>query len=242
MGQQFAVSVVICTHNPRPDYLQRVLDALAAQTLRMAQWELLLIDNASRPALVDWIDLSWHPGSRYIREDEKGLTPARLRGISEARGELLVFVDDDNVLECNYLSEAVSIGLDYPFLGVWGGSNKPEFETDPLPWTIDFWPALAIREVDNVRWSNTFDDWRAHPCGAGMCVRRVVAEAYSAQAAVDPTIRFLGRKGTALMSAEDTDITYTAREVGFGFGTFPQLSFDSLNSNQSSDGELFVAS
>jgi len=37
------VSVIICTHNPRPDYLQRVLDALKAQTLPKENWELLLM-------------------------------------------------------------------------------------------------------------------------------------------------------------------------------------------------------
>ena len=41
------LSVVICTHNQRKDYLQRTLEALKAQTLPPAQWELLLIDNAS---------------------------------------------------------------------------------------------------------------------------------------------------------------------------------------------------
>ena len=41
-------SVIICTHNPRSDYLRRVLDALKAQTLLREQWELLLIDNGPR--------------------------------------------------------------------------------------------------------------------------------------------------------------------------------------------------
>ena len=38
-----------------------------------------------------------------------GLTPARLRGIRESRGELLVFVDDDNVLERDYLEVALAL-------------------------------------------------------------------------------------------------------------------------------------
>src|SRR5437867_11640557 len=92
------VSVIICTHNPRPDYLRRVLDALKAQTLPMEQWELLLIDNASSEGLVDVWDLSWHPSAHHIRENELGKTPSVLRGIKESAGELLVLVDDDNVL------------------------------------------------------------------------------------------------------------------------------------------------
>ena len=93
-----AIAVIICTHNPRPDYLTRVLDALKAQTLPKEEWELLLVDNASTERLAETWELSWHPRARQIREDELGLTPARLRGIRESGGDCLVFVDDDNVL------------------------------------------------------------------------------------------------------------------------------------------------
>jgi glycosyltransferase involved in cell wall biosynthesis len=41
------LSVVICTRNPRPKSLRRVLQALSHQTLPLNRWELLVIDNAS---------------------------------------------------------------------------------------------------------------------------------------------------------------------------------------------------
>ena len=41
------VSVVICTYNPRMDYLERVLEGLSKQSLPVRQWELVVIDNAS---------------------------------------------------------------------------------------------------------------------------------------------------------------------------------------------------
>ena len=41
------LSVLICTHNPRRDYLDQVLAALRAQTLPVAEWELIVVDNAS---------------------------------------------------------------------------------------------------------------------------------------------------------------------------------------------------
>src|SRR5438552_17857688 len=129
-----AISVIICTHNPRPDYLHRVLKALREQTLPKDQWELLVIDNASERVIAkDW-DVSWHPLARHVREDELGLTPARLRGIAEANGEILVFVDDDNVLAQDYLEKVLQVGREYPFLGAWGGAIKGEFEVEPEPW------------------------------------------------------------------------------------------------------------
>ncbi|MGA2852681.1 MAG: glycosyltransferase, partial [Verrucomicrobiota bacterium] len=51
------ISIIICTHNPREDYLRRVLEALRAQTLPARDWELLLVDNASEKPLASRFDL-----------------------------------------------------------------------------------------------------------------------------------------------------------------------------------------
>jgi glycosyltransferase involved in cell wall biosynthesis len=129
---QASTSVLLCTRNPRPEYLGRVLASLRGQTLPAKQWELLLIDNASEQPLEQTVDISWHPRGRYIRENELGLTAARLRGIQEASGELLVFVDDDNVLTPDYLGQARTISARCPGLGVFGaGILEPEFEVQP---------------------------------------------------------------------------------------------------------------
>ena len=45
------VSVVIPTHNPRMDYLARVIEALKQQTLPCEQWELVIVDNGSEQPL-----------------------------------------------------------------------------------------------------------------------------------------------------------------------------------------------
>ena len=129
---QAPVSVILCTHNPRRDYLSRVLASLRGQTLPAEQWEFLLIDNASRQPLAETWDISWHSCGRHIRVDELGLTPARLRGIQESSGKLLVFVDDDNLLAPDFLDQATAISAWCPALGVFGaGVLEPEFETQP---------------------------------------------------------------------------------------------------------------
>ena len=83
--------------------------------------------------LADRFDIGWHPNGRHVREDELGLTPARLRGIAEAVAELLIFVDDDNVLDPDYLEQALRVGREYPFLGTWGGQCIPEYAVEPAP-------------------------------------------------------------------------------------------------------------
>src|SRR4051812_35613434 len=116
-----SASVILCTHNPRTDFLSRALASLRSQTLPFDQWEFILIDNASDRALSSSLDLSWHPQTKLIREDHLGLTHARIRGLAESRADLLVFVDDDNILDNDYLERALEIGRDWQILGAWGG-------------------------------------------------------------------------------------------------------------------------
>src|SRR5438105_4276456 len=133
------ISVVICTHNPRANYLGQCLDALRSQTLTQASWELLLVDNRSKEAVSECGDLSWHPSARIIREDKLGLTPARLRAICETTGDLLVFVDDDNVLDNDFLQIALDAAQERPFLGSWSGQCRPKFEEPPPECTRRYW-------------------------------------------------------------------------------------------------------
>src|SRR5438045_2489860 len=101
------ISVIICTHNTRSDYFNRCLSVLETQTLPREKWELLLVDNASSPNRAPRPDLAWHPRARLVVEKQPGLTPARLRGIRESKGGLLIFVDDDNVLDPDFLETAL---------------------------------------------------------------------------------------------------------------------------------------
>lgn len=222
------LSVIICAHNPRAEYLQQTLSALEAQTLGREEWELLLVDNASREPLAGRWDVSWHPQGQHILETELGLTPARLRGIREARGEIFVFVDDDNLLAPDYLEQVLNMAREWPMLGAWGGRIDGRFETPPPDWAEPYLGMLAIRPLDRDRWSNRYDDGEAHPCGAGMVVRRRVAEVYAARAGTSELRLGLGRKGGSLISCEDVDLAFTAIDLGLGIGMFTQLRLTHL--------------
>lgn len=220
------LSVVVCTHNPRPAYLARVLESLRAQTLPMADWELLIIDNASSPQLS--ADLAWHSRGRLVREMKLGLTPARMRGIAEMESPLLVFVDDDNVLRADYLEQAIEVGRAHPYLGAWGGQVLAEFERTPEEWTRPFWPYLALREVKADLWSNLPWTSPTTPWGAGLCVRREVARRYAAHCRADAARAAFDRKGDQLTSSGDVDMALTACELGLGAGVFRRLELTHL--------------
>jgi glycosyltransferase involved in cell wall biosynthesis len=215
------LSVIICTHNPREGYLTRTLEALRSQTVPPVQWELLLIDNGSDQPLASHIDLSWHPGGRHIREEELGLTLARLRGIAEAKGGLLLFVDDDNVLRRDYLEVASRISVNYSYLGAFGGSIEPEFEVEPDRRLLSLLPSLSIRRVTGAKWANFGNE--CVPCGAGLCVRARVARAYAANTSGSEIRRNLGRRGGSLTGGEDLDLAMTSYDMGMGVGLFGEL-------------------
>jgi len=222
------ISVAICTHNPRPQYLARVLDALKAQTLARERWELLLIDNASDARLADSWNLSWHSGARHVREDSLGLTHARLRAIDEAAGDILVFVDDDNVLDEDYLAECKRIAQEMPFLGAWGGQQRGEFEIPPQEWMKPYLISIAIREFNHTRWCNLPHVIDTVPYGAGLCVRTEIARIWSEKTHGNHYRCSLGRIGDSLSACEDIDLALTACDVGFGTGLLTSLCLTHL--------------
>lgn len=218
------LSLILCTHNPRKEYLDRTLQALRSQSLPLVQWELLLIDNASSPPLTTQFDLSWHPQAKIVQETELGLTPARMRGIHEAKAPLLCFVDDDNVLDSTYLENALRIAEERPDLGCFGGKIVGEYEETPPAWFDRYQEMIAVRPLERDHWGNFYRYDDATPCGAGMCIRADITQYYRDTCAQSPLRVILGRKGSSLASSEDIDLAYTAIDMGHGTGRFVSLS------------------
>lgn len=227
------ISVIVCTHQPRPDYLRRTLAALEAQDLPKDRWEFLLVDNASQPPVAQAYDLAWHPLGRHLVEQNLGLTPARLRGIAEARGSWLVFVDDDNVLSADYLTNVTGIAQANPRLAVFGAGNlKPEFEIPPPSELKHLLSLLALREVPAPRQGNDPKNTDSLPCGAGLCARRDVAEQFFKLVEQIKGCVTLGRKGGELFSHEDDLFSWAAAQNGLEFGVFPELRITHLISGR----------
>jgi glycosyltransferase involved in cell wall biosynthesis len=224
------ISVIICTYNPRRDYLHAVLNALAAQTLPYHAWELLVIDNASEAAITSEWSIDWHPQGRIIREDKVGLTAARLCGFQAAQGEILVFVDDDNLLSPTYLLDVQRVFQQHPQMGAIGGKSVPQFEIAPEPWMAEFYKVLALRDFgDFVQVSDAmrsdqpigYPDFA--PAGIGLAIRREVFGTYVMQMQDDVARLALGRTGKQLTSGEDNDIVLTVLRQGWRVGYFPSL-------------------
>ena len=225
------LSVIICAHNPRGDYLRRVLDALRDQSFAKNRWELLLVDNASQKALAKEWDLTWHPHARHVREDRLGVVFARVRGFHESIGETIVYVDDDNILDANYLRYAQQLLAADTSLGACGGKVIGEFQTAPPEWFDSISVNLGLNdhgpEVKYYSWVGLDRSQRTYPYGcaltAGIVLRRAAYQLYIDGFAADPVRHRLGRKGRCLSSGEDNDIVLTLMSSGYRLAYFPHL-------------------
>lgn len=216
-------SIVICSHNPKPDYLNTVLYSLQKQTLCKFVWELLLIDNSCAHPLSQRFDISWHHNSRILVEKSLGLTKARLCGIKNSIGENIFFVDDDNELDSQYLENGLEKIEKYPNIGVFGGQILPKYDIEPPLWFKKFEHLLAVRRIEKDIWGNDPEDHKTTPVGAGMVVRRIVAEKYYYELKDNLVRQNLDRKGDQLFGGGDIDMSITACEMGFGKGIFKDL-------------------
>lgn len=219
------LSVIIPTYNPDINRLNQTLEGLKEQTLPMDRWELLLVDNNSSFNIADKIDLNWHPAGKVITEAKQGLTFARIKGFTEAKGEIIVLVDDDNILDKNYLKFTLEIFNSHPTLGAIGGKSIPLFDYKQPGWLKDFYGNLALRDLgENIiinAWNNTYPI--AAPVGAGMSVRKMSLEGYVTKI-ISQKKPVSDRTGESLSSGGDNDIVLEILKAGWQTGYFPKLS------------------
>jgi len=90
------ISVVVPTYNRRPR-LARVLDGLEQQSVPCELFELVVVDDGSTDDTRGWLEANRERAYRVVavRQDNGGPSRARNRGFQEARGELILFLDDD---------------------------------------------------------------------------------------------------------------------------------------------------
>lgn len=223
--------VALCTHNPRAEFLDETLAALRQQTLPVADWELLVIDNASTPPLASRLDLSWHPRARLVREERLGIAPARvcaLREFTNGSADLLLFLDDDNLLAPDYLAVGLAVAAREPCLGCWGGQLLPRYLATPPDWIGPFLKYLAVfpltRELRLARFEGNYDPV---PPTAGLFLRRPVAAGYLARVAA-PGRLALGGDARLRIGGEDMDLALTALDLGFELARLPSLTLTHL--------------
>ncbi|MGR6086947.1 MAG: glycosyltransferase [Arcticibacter sp.] len=217
------ISLILCTHNPFVPVLAKCINAIRDLSISHELIEFIIVDNGSDNKFENQMDLNFPFRFKFVRESRLGLTNARITGIQESSGDLLVFVDDDNFLDSNYLKNVLSIHQSNKLLGCFGSSKiLPDFEVLPANDLMNHIGYLALRDDDLGGVSEDVMDF-FYPYGAGMVVKRDVAIAYVDDVRESELKLSLDRKGNLLNSCGDDHFSWIAIRMGYKKGIFPDL-------------------
>jgi glycosyltransferase involved in cell wall biosynthesis len=111
------VSIVIPTYNRRR-WIGECLDAVRAQSY--SNFEVLVIDDCSTDGTVEWLrsEPRYQFAKVHVQPKNAGASEARNSGVRMSSGDLITFIDSDDVLERTHLETAVSIFETYPNVGL----------------------------------------------------------------------------------------------------------------------------
>ena len=169
------LSVIICTYN-RAESLRRTLQSCCDLVIpEGVKWELLIVDNNSS----DHTKQACEPFTGklplcYIFEPQQGLSNARNRGVREAKGELILFTDDDVDVDSQWLASLVGAARRELRADFFGGKILPQWETQPPSWVDENASLLAgiTMHFDKGVQSRYLDSHESLFFGANMAFRR----------------------------------------------------------------------
>jgi GT2 family glycosyltransferase len=193
-AEPMKISVIVATCNRSNDVV-RLLEALQSQLVPPdVQWEALIVDNNStddtQPRAMCFVERD-SSRFKYLQEKRQGKSRALNTGAREAKGEVLVYTDDDCVPDRNWLGNIARKFSADPLLAVVGGRVEL-FDISHKPFSIR--PYLENKLISGT------DDLFKYMIGANMAIRRPAVDAVGG---FDP---FLG-PGTRVIF-EDLDILY----------------------------------
>jgi glycosyltransferase involved in cell wall biosynthesis len=203
-----SASVVICTHD-RAALIGRAVEHAVGEA-RAIGAEVLVVDNASTDATgVVLADLARRDGAvlRIVREPELGLSAARNRGLAEARGDVVAFLDDDAVPRPGWLAALLAPYADRRVVCV-GGRIRLRFPLPPPPWLDPrLFPALSAFDLGNEPRRITYGH-ADYPYGANISFRVAPARAHGGFSTR------VGLRGDTQLQHEETDLCYRLDRAG----------------------------
>jgi glycosyltransferase involved in cell wall biosynthesis len=213
------ISIIICTYNGA-SRLEKTIQHIALQKQVSFSFEIVLVDNNStdKTSIVAQELFLKYNILKYqiVSEPRQGCIYARKCGVLNANYELLLFCDDDNWFEENYLFN-VKEGFDaYPDAGILGGWSVPFFDENQI---VFKW-FNSIKECFAIIDRPSSDRERYSVVGAGMALQKKAAKLI-----FNEEFQFIGRNRDLLLSGEDTEICDKAIALGFKIYQLRNLKF-----------------
>jgi len=126
-------TIAICTYN-RATVIEHSIKSVLSQTASRSNYEILIIDNNCTDNTVEIVNKysSMNDNIRLVNEQNQGLSYSRNRAIEEARGEIIVFIDDDAEMCPDYLNNLKKVFDEEKNIGAAGGPVEVGW-LEPVP-------------------------------------------------------------------------------------------------------------
>lgn len=202
-------TLAMCTHN-HADRLTRTLVDLAGLQPPQQPWEVLIVDNGSRDATPELLARHIWPADwqvRTVREEKLGLSHARNRAIADARGDYVLFMDDDETLDSDWLCAYERL-IEAHSPDAFGGRQIVMFEDDRPAWLRDELLGF-LGELNRSERIEPLTDPHTPFYGGNFGFRRAVCERLGGFDSM------LGRKGADNTGGEEVDFYRRLLDAGF---------------------------
>ena len=204
-----SIDLVICTYN-NAALLDRALTAISQQQVPDGvKWTVLVVNNNCTDETSQVVDRHIQsqkiPYLSTVLEAKQGLNHARHCGIKNSTGDWIAFVDDDCMLDADWVTEAAKFAFSHPECGAFGGKVILDWETLPPAYVLKYGYSFAQQDHGmSVTQPNCL-------VGAGLVINK--------KAILDTNWvnkQFLSdRIGTKLVSGGDVEIVLRIRSAGY---------------------------
>jgi glycosyltransferase involved in cell wall biosynthesis len=139
------LTVAVPTHN-RAAMLRQTLEALTRLEVPDGrEWELIVVQNDCTDDTSAVLEtFASRLPLRALSEPRAGVNFARNAAVDAARGDYIIFTDDDTLPVAHWLSAYAAAFGAHPAVDVFGGPIQPRFTTPPPPWLEDVLPEVAV--------------------------------------------------------------------------------------------------
>ncbi|MFM7738064.1 MAG: glycosyltransferase family 2 protein, partial [Planctomycetota bacterium] len=139
-----SVDIAICTWN-RSALLAQTLESLASLRIPFGiQWRVLVVDNRSTDDTQDTLEAYADALPLVIlAEPEQGHTHARNRAVKASTADLILWTDDDVIVDPGWLEAYVAAANGDSETDFWGGRIEPFFPGGRPRWISENWTQLA---------------------------------------------------------------------------------------------------
>jgi len=209
------ISIIIATHN-RCIFLTQCLDSLTKQTLSSEKFEIIVVDNNStddtKAITQEFIKNNPDLIVSYVFEKEKGLSCARNRGIAEAKGDIISFIDDDATPHSKFCESLFDAGKNYPHFQAFGGKVFPVFPDDKEPAWLSKYTYGLVGKIDHGDKIIPFR--KKYPYGCNMSFRKKILEELN------------GFNNALTYRSDDKDIFNRLKDKGYKVLYVPNIAVD----------------